>query len=105
MARGILFVETYALPGEVEAYHEWYDQVHLKEFLARVEGVVSARRFTPLDDEDPFVTIYEIEADDLDVVRASMAEYGKAHMSASVGVDHGKARPSRFYELRTTYPG
>jgi hypothetical protein len=25
--RGILCVETYARPGEVDAYHQWYDEV------------------------------------------------------------------------------
>ena len=103
MAKGILYVETHALPEELEAYHQWYDKVHLKDFLDHVPGVVSARRYTPLDDRHPFVTIYEIEADDLDAVRAGMATFGQS-MAETVGVDHSKPRASRFYELRTTYP-
>jgi hypothetical protein len=102
--RGILLVETHALPGEVEAYHRWYDEVHLREFVDAIDGIVSARRFDPQHDGDPFVTVYEIEADDLDGVRAAMGEWGRHRTSAAVGLDPGKPTRSRFYELRTTYP-
>jgi hypothetical protein len=104
MARGILYTETYALPGQLEAYHQWYDEVHLKEFVASVEGVISARRFTPRNPDDPFVTIYEIEADDLDAVLEGMTVYGKSQMSEAIGVDTSKPTATRFYELHTTYP-
>jgi hypothetical protein len=104
MAKGILYTETYALPGQLEAYHRWYDEVHLKEFLASVEGVVLARRFTPRNPDDPFITIYEIDADDLDAVVERMASYGKTQMSEAVGVDGSRKTSTRFYELRTTYP-
>ena len=103
MAKGILYVETYAVPGEVDAYHEWYDEVHLPAFVDEVDGIVSARRFTPLDDGDPFVTVYEIDADDLEAVRARMAAWGAEHRSV-VGVDTSRPSATRFYALRTTYP-
>jgi hypothetical protein len=104
MQRGILYVETYALPGEVEAYHQWYDEVHLVDFVSGVEGIVSARRFTPVDEGAPFVTVYELEADDLEEVRAQMMRWHSERHSEPVGVDADRPGATRLYRLRTTFP-
>jgi hypothetical protein len=74
MARGIMYVETRpASPEQAEAYHRWYNDVHIPELLG-VDGFVSARRFEPLGHDGPFVAIYEIEADDIEAVRDRQSE-------------------------------
>jgi hypothetical protein len=74
MARGILYVETTPnSPEDLAAYHEWYNGTHVKEILA-VDGFVSARRFEPVGHDGPFIAIYEIEDDDIEVVRDRLAE-------------------------------
>ncbi len=66
MQRGIFLVEARpASPDRIDEFHRWYDQVHIPEIL-RFDGFVSARRFAPVTDDGPFVTIYEMEADDLE---------------------------------------
>jgi len=104
MEQGILYVETYALPDEVEAYHRWYDEVHLVDFVRGVDGIVSARRFTPVDDGAPFVTVYELEAEDLEVVRARMMAWHRERRSEAVGIDPGRPGTTRLFRLRTTFP-
>jgi hypothetical protein len=94
--KGILYVESHPDPDQVEAFHRWYNEIHLKE-MAAIAGFVSARRFAPLTGAGPFVAIYEIEADDLDAVPARLAEFGKSGMSAPVGVRTDVAPAVRFY--------
>jgi hypothetical protein len=86
MAKGILYVESRpGSPEQAAEYHQWYNQTHMPELVA-VEGVVSARRFAPLGTDGPFVAIYEIEADDIEAVRARISEAGKSgKMSPPVG--------------------
>jgi hypothetical protein len=60
-----------AVPGREEEFDRWYDEVHLAD-VARMPGVVSARRFTietrkTKDWEPPAwrsLAIYELETDD-----------------------------------------
>ncbi|UGQ11770.1 hypothetical protein LO772_34225 [Yinghuangia sp. ASG 101] len=100
MAKGIFLVENSPCSPEREAeFNQWYDEVHLPEMCA-VEGVVSARRFAGAAGEMTYVTVYELEADDLDGVRAAIsaaAVNGDIHMSDSIRKDP----PSRFRILRT----
>ncbi|WP_029432304.1 hypothetical protein [Blastococcus sp. URHD0036] len=73
MPKGILYVETRpSSAAEAADYHRWYEETHLGEVLG-VEGVVSARRFAPFDEDAPFVAIYEIEADDLQAVQTALS--------------------------------
>ena len=105
MAKGILYVETHALPDEAEAYHKWYDETHLAETIENIPGIVSARRYSPLKEGDPFVAIYDIEADDVAKVRDAMFAWMKSGTgSTPSGVDASKPFVIRFFELRTTYP-
>src|SRR5690349_20609241 len=63
--KGILIVESRpSSPEHVAEYNRWYDEQHLRDVMG-VAGFVAARRFAPVDDDGPFVAIYEIEADDL----------------------------------------
>jgi hypothetical protein len=103
VAKGVLYVETYALPDQIEAYHAWYDEVHLREFVDYIDGVVSARRFAPRNPDHPFITVYELEADDLEAVRERMLAW-KGQMSDPIGVDASRPGTTRFYELHSTYP-
>ena len=87
MPRGIMYVETWpASPEEAEEYHRWYNETHMQEILA-IEGFKSARRFEPLGHDGPYIAIYEIDADDIDKVRAEMAEATRSgRNSRPVGV-------------------
>ena len=69
--RAIMHVETSPASPEVTAeYHDWY-AVHMRE-MAQVDGVVAIRRFAPVDGEGRFLSIYEIDADDIDAVKAAI---------------------------------
>lgn len=51
------------------------------------EGIVSARRLEPLSGDGSFIALYEIEADDLEAVRASMGARARSgRMSKPVAV-------------------
>ena len=86
MPKGILYVGSRpAAAEEADAYHAWYTGTHIPEMTA-IDGVVSARRFAPLDGDGPYVAIYELEGDDLETVKAAVAEAGRSgKMSPPVG--------------------
>ena len=64
MAKGILLVESRPSAPERDAeFNEWYESVHMPEVLA-LDGFVSARRFRPVRPGEPYVAVYEIDADD-----------------------------------------
>ena len=103
MARGILYVEYEPDAAEAAAYHEWYDGTHMAEMLG-IDGLVSARRFAPLDGEGPFVAVYEIEADDVAAVEARLAEATRSgRFSAPVGLRRDKPPTLRFYREISTH--
>ena len=69
MSKGIMLVTSRPASAlEADAYHRWYDEVHVPEMLA-VEGFASARRFEGAD--GAFVAIYEV--DDVDAAQAALA--------------------------------
>jgi hypothetical protein len=66
--------------GDEEAYHRWYDHIHLPDFREMAE-VVSARRFKTLrgsvpgmDEPWPYVVAYEIETNDFAGFSKKLAE-------------------------------
>ena len=85
-----MYVESRPSTPERQAeYNNWYDEVHLAEVCA-IDGVVSARRFVPVDGEGPFVAIYELEADDLGSVMEQLgkkAASGELHMTDAMQLD------------------
>ncbi|HEX3545798.1 MAG TPA: hypothetical protein VHU62_04375 [Mycobacterium sp.] len=84
MPRGIIYLETRPVsPDRVEEYHKWYNDTHLAEVVS-VEGIVSARRFAPIDGNGPFIAIYELDCDDLDAVVARMRELGASGKMSSL---------------------
>lgn len=66
-------------PGDEEKYLDWYDDVHVPAISA-IDGVTSARRFKvlrgkmPGDSLWPYMTVYEIETDDMSAVSAQLAK-------------------------------
>ena len=84
MDRGILYVETQlSSPGLAEEFHRQYNEIHLKEMLA-VDGIVAVRRYEPDGHEGPYVAIYEIEAESLDVAREAIAAMSRGRTSLDV---------------------
>ena len=71
MPEGMMIVESRpASPEEADAYHRWYDDVHIPELLA-VDGFRSARRLRAADGES-FLAVYEV--DDVEGAQAALAE-------------------------------
>ena len=104
MAKGIVYVETRpATPERAAEYNTWYDEVHLPEVVA-VDGFVSARRYAPVNDDGPYVAMYEIEGDDLQAILQGMLEVaggGGFRMSDAMQADPPPT--IRLLELTTSY--
>lgn len=73
--------------GDEDACNRWYEEVHMPEFR-KIDAVKRASRFKvirgnlPGMDAWPYVTVYEIETDDLAAVsRRFAAEIGPPHPS------------------------
>jgi hypothetical protein len=72
MARHLFLVSTNAVEGHDDEFNEWYDGIHLREVLGLPE-FVGAQRFelsaalpgSPAPSQR-YLTIYEIETDDVD---------------------------------------
>jgi hypothetical protein len=100
MAKGILLVEMRAMPGHEEEFDRWANEIHSPEVVA-FDGFLSARRFRPLGHDGPLVTIYEMEADDLDAAREAM-RVGEKTPPEFLLLD--PAPVIRLYELSAGYP-
>ncbi|MDR7167029.1 hypothetical protein J2W56_000747 [Nocardia kruczakiae] len=103
MPKGILYVETRPASDEqAAAYHQWYEGTHMREMLS-LDGVVAARRFAPVDGENVYVAVYEIEADDITSVQAQLAAASRSGtFSTPVGVQTDPPPAVRLYrEIRT----
>ena len=86
MPRGIMYLETRPVsPDREDEYHKWYNHTHLAEVVS-VDGIVSARRFAPVDGEGPFIAIYELDCDDLDAVIQRLGELGASGKMSSLGL-------------------
>jgi hypothetical protein len=69
--RGLMIVHSRpASQAEADAYHRWYDEVHLPELLA-VDGFTGARRLAA-EDGETFLAVYEV--DDVDAAKTALAE-------------------------------
>jgi hypothetical protein len=90
MPKGIMYVESQPSSPERQAeFDKWYDEVHLNEVCA-IDGVVSARRFAPIDGEGRLVTVYELDCDDLGSVMEQLgkrAASGELHMPDVIQMD------------------
>ena len=91
MAKGILAVNAAAVEGRDEDFNDWYTNVHVVDIL-KIAGFTSARRFKAIDPNHatPYLTIYEVEADDLQAAVAGIgaaAQSGEMAMSDAVAMD------------------
>jgi hypothetical protein len=107
MRKAILYVESRpSSPERLAEYNTWYDETHLREVVA-LNGFVSARRFAPVDDDGPFVAIYEIEAEDLHSVVAALSEAAmRGDLQMSDAMQMEPPPTIRLLELTAAYePG
>ena len=76
MAKYVMIAQSAAKEGRDEEYSAWYDATHLPE-ICSLPGVISGRRLqaTPIAMPTPgakYITLYEIETDDIGAVMAEM---------------------------------
>jgi Domain of unknown function (DUF4286) len=82
-----MVVQSGSAGDSEEAYNQWYRETHIPQILG-VEGFVSARRYrlnkelTANSTEYTYITIYEIEGDDLQEPLTNLAT-----RAASGGLD------------------
>ena len=94
MSRYQLHLHTRALVGQEEAYHRWYDEIHIAEMLG-LDGFLTGERFAPVplapDAPTPetYLAIYEVETDD---VGALLAQLNSAKMEISPALDTNSVR-------------
>ena len=81
MARHVFFAFTNPVPGKEKEYNEWQDNEHIPHGLQN-PGFVGAKRyklagaqFGPLPEgQAQYVTIWEIESDDIEATLAQAGE-------------------------------
>lgn len=82
-AKSILHVMSRpASPEVADEYNRWYEDVHIPEVLA-LDGFVSARRYAPTKDGDPYVAVYDIEGDAGAAMKRLTAAMGDGSMNLS----------------------
>jgi hypothetical protein len=97
MTNGLMIVESRPnSPEEVEAFHDWYDRVHVPELL-QIEGFASVRRLAAHGD-DSFIAVYEIEGDVQDAKAKLEAALKSGSMSRPVGVQLEPPPTIRYFE-------
>lgn len=83
--RGLMLVFLDPKSAETEdAFNRWFDDIHLDEVIA-VAGIASGARFkrvpiarpTPSPISQHYLTLLEVEADDIEEVARRMSEAGK----------------------------
>jgi hypothetical protein len=101
MAKGLLIVYSApSAPQRDAEYNDWYTGTHLPDILS-LAGFMSARRYKNLEaDDQPYMAIYEVEADDLTAARDLI---GPAVMSGQIRMNDclqmDPMPESRIYEL------
>ncbi|MFW0787053.1 hypothetical protein AAFP35_21360 [Gordonia sp. CPCC 206044] len=105
MAKGVLLVESRpSSPERAEEFDTWYETVHIPEVLA-LDGFVAARRYRPVKEDEPHVSIYDIEADDVVLAvkgLSAAAARGEFQMSDAMQMDPPPSM--RILELTTEQP-
>lgn len=77
-----MLVETWPASAErAAAYHQWYNETHMRETVG-VDGFVSARRFAPVGHDGPFIAVYEIDADDIEEARDRLTAFLRSDRSS-----------------------
>jgi hypothetical protein len=81
VGRYLALTFTDANEGKEDEYNEWYDREHLPDMLA-AKVITRARRYRAaetsrgIQSSHKYVTVYEIEADDLKDARRQISEAG-----------------------------
>lgn len=75
MGKKQLFAYTNAMPGKDDEFNRWYDEQHLKDVL-KVPGIIAAQRFTINSEKFRYLTIYELDTDNVDGVMAELRSRG-----------------------------
>lgn len=90
MERGVLYVASHPVSPEREAeFNTWYEKVHIPEVCA-LPGFVGVRRYAPVKAGDPYVSLYDLEGEDLNAVVGGLFETaaeGGFTMSDSMRLD------------------
>jgi hypothetical protein len=105
MAKHILMAFSNPRPGTDAEFNKWYDEVHLQEIL-RVKGYVSAQRFCVSDSQmvgragpvHKYLTIYEIETDDLKQTLTDLNEAAR-NMYVDPSVDRSNTLAAVFHAI------
>jgi hypothetical protein len=105
MLRYQYVVMTSPVPGQEDAYNEWYTNTHLKEVL-EIPGFKTGRRYrlhqsakAPVTSEPRYMAVYEIESDDIKATLGEMRRRGTAgELSVNPALDRSKTVIT-LYEL------
>lgn len=99
--RAMHVVQVNARPGQVEEFTRWYDMVHVPDVLS-IPGVLGARRYELADEqlgrrarEYPyrFLTLYELDGDPAEIVRAIDRAIGDGRFDISPTLDPDYVAP------------
>jgi hypothetical protein len=75
MPKNQLFVYANAVPGKDDEFNRWYNEQHLGDVLT-VPGIVAAQRFTINSDKWRYLTIYELDTNNVEGVIAELRSRG-----------------------------
>lgn len=95
---------TRPLPGREKEYHEWYNNTHLPELVNKF-GMAGAQRYKLAaklmgSDENEFLAIYDIEADDpMAFLGAMSAAAQGGELTQSDAQDFGTCYTALFTEM------
>jgi hypothetical protein len=100
MPKGIFVAITNPVSDEREAeYSDWYETKHMHEVLG-VDGFVSVKRYQAIDGENPkFMSVYEVELDDLGEVIGQLGKAGAEGKLTQSDASDRSATKMRVYEL------
>jgi hypothetical protein len=102
MHQALLLVYTDVDPEHEEAFHQWYDTVHLPDLLA-IDGFVGARRYK-LSGPEPrnqqpasrYLAVYELASDDTKAIMGRLRE-GLGKLGDRASFPHMRVDSSATY--------
>jgi len=82
MPRFLMIAQSTPLEGRDQAFNDWYQNTHLPDVLA-IEGFIRAQRYQvgahiSGTEPQPYLTIYEIEAESAEAARQSLIDAAMA---------------------------
>ncbi|WP_396655760.1 hypothetical protein [Microbacterium sp.] len=111
--RGLMLV--FASPSDdsrEQEFNAWYDDVHIPEILAAVQGVTAARRYrispaqpaVPGAPAAPYLTVYDLDRPSAEVLASFAAARAELTMSDALG--SGERAPTvMIYDASDAAPG